>query len=136
MEICNSHHTPLPLGIMLINNMSPKNKAERTLIEDKPYCQLLGALTWAQAATRPNLSFTVAILACFQSSPSSLHWKALLHVLAYIKGTLDYQITYSKDMLMQTNRHLVINLGIYLPDGRRAGLLELQKVADSSSIDY
>ena len=30
-------------------------------------------------------------------SRSPPHWKSLLHILAYIKGTLDYYITYSKD---------------------------------------
>ncbi|KNZ81205.1 Copia protein [Termitomyces sp. J132] len=77
MTNCNPRHTPLPTGIVL---------------------QLLGALMWAQAATRPDLSFAVALLACFQANPGPAHWKALLHVLAYIKGTLDYKIVYSKEL--------------------------------------
>ena len=38
----------------------------------------------------------MTLLARFQSDPGPTHWKALLHVLTYIKGTLDYRIVYSK----------------------------------------
>ena len=65
---------------------------------DKPYCQLLRALMWAQAATRPDLLFAINLLARFQSNPGPAHWKALLHVLVYVKGTLDYRIVYSKEL--------------------------------------
>ena len=44
MENCNPCYTPLPSGIVLINNMSPKNKAECAFMADKPYCKLLGVL--------------------------------------------------------------------------------------------
>ena len=67
-------------------------------MRDKPYRQLLGVLMWAQAATRPDLSYAVALLARFQSNPGLAHWKALLHVLAYIKGTLEYRLRYAKDL--------------------------------------
>ena len=40
----------------------------------------------------------MTLLAHFQSNPGPLHWKALLHVLAYIKGTLNYKIVYNQDM--------------------------------------
>ena len=53
---------------------------------------------WAQAATQPDLSYAVALLARFQSNPGLAHWKALLHVLAYIKGTLGYRLRYAKDL--------------------------------------
>lgn len=98
MTNCNPRYTPLPSGIVLTNDMSPKNEAERAFMSNKPYRQLLGALMWAQAATRPDLSFAVNLLARFQSNPGPAHWKAILHVLAYVKGTLDYQILYSRDL--------------------------------------
>lgn len=89
---------PLPSGIILTKNMAPKGEDERVYMLDKPYHQLLGALMWAQAAMRPDLSFAVTLLAQFQSNPGPAHWKALLHVLAYVKGTLDYQIVYSAEL--------------------------------------
>ena len=65
---------------------------------DKPYREVLGSLMWAQVATCLDLSFAVGVLACFQINPGPLHWKALLHVLGYVKGTVDYKLTYSKQL--------------------------------------
>ena len=52
---------------------------------------------WGQLATQPNLSFSVSVLACFQANPGIKHWKALMHVMGYIKNTLNYGVTYSCD---------------------------------------
>ena len=60
---CNPHYTPLSPGIILTVDMSPKGNEEHIFMADKPYCQVLGALMWAQAAMCPDLSFTVALLA-------------------------------------------------------------------------
>ena len=53
---------------------------------------------WGQLATQPNLSFAVSLLARFQTNPGLDHWNALMHVIGYIKNTIDYGITYSRDM--------------------------------------
>lgn len=98
MTECSPRYTPLLSGIILTAEMSPKTDIDRAFMVDKPYGQLLGALMWAQAATRPDLLFAVNLLARFQSNPGPAHWKALLHVLAYVKGTLDYKIVYSREL--------------------------------------
>jgi len=63
-------------------------------MKDKPYREALGSVMWLQVGTRPDLSFTVNVLSRYQSNPGPAHWKALTHVLSYVKGTLDYKITY------------------------------------------
>ena len=90
-------NTPLPVGIVLDTNMSPKTDSERAAMYDKPYRPLLGSVMWGQLATRPDLAFSVSLLARFQSNPGVEHWNALLHVLGYIKNTIDYGLTYSRD---------------------------------------
>ena len=90
-------NVPLPIGIVLDNNMSPKTDSERQEIRDKPYRSVLGSIMWGQLATRPDLSFSVSLLARFQADPGVEHWNALLHVVGYIKNTLDYGLTYSRD---------------------------------------
>jgi hypothetical protein len=81
----------------LDNNMSPKTNLEKKEMDDKPYRAILGSLMWGQLATRPDLSFSVSLLARFQANPGIEHWKALLHVMGYVKNTIDYGLTYSRD---------------------------------------
>ena len=90
-------NTPLPVGIILDANMSPKTNSERKKMEDKLYRSVLGSVMWGQLATRPDLSFSVSLLACFQANPGIDHWNALMHVIGYIKNTIDYGLTYSCD---------------------------------------
>jgi len=96
MKDCNPKPTPLPAGIDLSSLNSPRTEDDRTFMKDKPYKEALGSIMWAQGATRPDLSFAVNLLARFQANPGREHWNAMLHILAYIKGTLDYRITYHR----------------------------------------
>ena len=90
-------NTPLPVGIVLDNSMSPKTDSEKRKMDNKPYRSILGSVMWGQLATRPDLSFSVSLLARFQANPGIDHWNALIHVIGYIKNTLDYGLTYSRD---------------------------------------
>ena len=90
-------NVPLPTGIILDSNMSPKTDSERKEMEGKPYHSILGSVMWGQLATRPDLSFSVSLLACFQANPGIEHWNALLHIIGYIKNTIDFGLTYSRD---------------------------------------
>ncbi|CAA7270357.1 unnamed protein product [Cyclocybe aegerita] len=49
---------------------------------------------WLQVRTCPDLSFAINLLSRYEANPSPTHWKALQHVLTYIKGTIHYKITY------------------------------------------
>lgn len=77
--------------------MSPTTDSEKREMRDKPYRAVLGSVMWGQLATRPDLSFSVSLLARFQANPGTGHWNALIHVVGYIKNTLDYGLTYSRD---------------------------------------
>ncbi len=90
-------NTPLPMGIVLDNDMSPKTESEKKEMVEKPYRPVLGSVMWGQLATRPDLSFAVSLLSRFQANPGIEHWKALLHVIGYVKNTIDYGLTYSRD---------------------------------------
>jgi len=77
--------------------MCPQTDSDKQQMRDKPYRAILGSVMWGQLATRPDLSFAVSLLARFQADPSIEHWKALMHVVGYIKNTLDYGLTYCHD---------------------------------------
>ena len=76
-------NTPLPTGIVLDQNMSPKTETESEMnqMSDKPYRSILGSVMWGQLATRPDLSFSISLLARFKANPVIEHWKALVHVI-------------------------------------------------------
>jgi len=59
-----------------------------------PFREALDLLMWLQVATRPDLTFSVNMLARFAHNPGIAHWNTLKHVLTYIKGTKHYGITY------------------------------------------
>lgn len=61
---------------------------------NKPYREILGSIMYAQIATQSNLSYAISTLSKFASNLGKPHWIALMHVLQYIKGTLDFRITY------------------------------------------
>ena len=66
-------------------------------MDGKPYRAILGSVMWGQLATRPDLSFAASLLARFQINPGLDHWNGLLHVIGYIKNTMDYGLTYYRD---------------------------------------
>ena len=97
LEHITPRNVPLPVGIILDSNMSPKTDSEKRQMDDKPYRAILGSVMWGQLATRPDLSFAVSLLARFQTNPGIDHWNALMHAIGYIKNTMDYGLTYYRD---------------------------------------
>jgi hypothetical protein len=53
----------------------------------------------------------VSLLARFQSNPGLTHWNALLHVIGYIKNTIDYGLTYSRDFDLSPTAYVDADYG-------------------------
>jgi hypothetical protein len=49
---------------------------------------------YAMLGTRPDIAFAVTALSQFNSNPGQPHWTAVKHVMRYLRGTVDYQLTY------------------------------------------
>jgi hypothetical protein len=94
MADCNPKTTPLPIGIVLSENDCPTTDADKAYMKDKPYREVLGKFNWGANGTRPDLDYGSGVLSRYQSNPGPAHWKAMVHMMGYIKGTLDYSITY------------------------------------------
>ena len=82
-------------GLRLSADMGPSTPSEIREMQDVPYGQAVGSLFYLAVATRPDISRTVGNLARFSKNPGMAHWKAVKHLFRYIKGTLDYKLTYS-----------------------------------------
>jgi len=94
MNQCAPLSTPLPTGISLSIDNCPTSIEEENEMKEVPYQEALGPLIWLQVATRSDLSFAVSLLGHFAHNLGKEYWKALKHVIGYIKGTLDYGIMY------------------------------------------
>ena len=92
---CNPVTTPIDNSVRLSTSMSPQSPEDIESMHSVPYLQAVGSLMYLAIATRPDISYTVGVLARFSQNPGPMHWKAVKHVFRYLKGTLDYKLTYS-----------------------------------------
>ena len=60
------------------------------------YREIVGSLIYVMIATRPDLSFVVTKLSQFMSKPNKCHLNAAKRVLRYLKGTIEYKLTFPK----------------------------------------
>ena len=90
MELCSPVLTPMEPGLRL----EPLQAGVEPF--DVPYQQLIGSLMYLMLATRPDIAYAVSQLSRFSGKPSEAHWKAGKRLLRYIKGTLDYGLTYHR----------------------------------------
>jgi len=106
MESYSPATTSLSPGLILSIEDCPITPDEADEMKDIPFCKALGLLMWLQVATRPDLAFSVNKLAHFSYNPGRAHWNALKHILAYVKGMIDYGITYKGSGSLQPHRYV------------------------------
>jgi hypothetical protein len=51
------------------------------------YRGAVGVLNWLAQCSRPDIAFSVSLLASFQAAPTMKHWSAVKHVFGYLSGT-------------------------------------------------
>ena len=94
---CKPIFTPMKPGLRLSHTQSPQNAQETATMHQTPYLSAVGALMYLATTTRPDIAYTVGVLARFNFNPGWAHWLTVKHLLRHIKGTMDYSITYSPD---------------------------------------
>ena len=87
---------------MLVSSLDVKNdpfrpceKGEELLGPEVPYLSAIGALMYLANCTRPDIAFSVNLLARYSSAPTRRHWKGIQHILRYLSGTTDMGLFYS-----------------------------------------
>jgi hypothetical protein len=86
---CQPAPTPYDPSVLLRKN-------RRIARDQLRYSQIIGLLMYLASATRPDISFFVSKLSRFVSNPRDNHWCALERVLRYLKGTMSYDIHYTR----------------------------------------
>jgi ribonuclease HI len=74
----------------------PQEEGEEILGPEVPYLSAIGALIYLANNTRPDISFSVNLLARYSSTPTQRHWNGIKHVLRYLRGTMDMGLFYPK----------------------------------------
>jgi hypothetical protein len=80
-------NTPLP-DFPLITSTSPP-------VNTSSFHSVLGSLMYLACGTRPDISYTVNLLARFSQNPLDEHWTALDHLIGYIRKNPRKGITFT-----------------------------------------
>ncbi|GJY08540.1 zinc finger, CCHC-type containing protein [Tanacetum coccineum] len=63
-------------------------------VDQLEYSIAIGFLMYAMTSTRPDIAYVVGRLSRFTSNPSRQHWKAITRVFKYLRGTMNYGLSY------------------------------------------
>ena len=61
----------------------------------------IGALIYLANCIRPNILFSVNLLARYSSAPTRRHLNSIKHILHYLRGTTNMGLFYSKESKQQ-----------------------------------
>ncbi|GJV59324.1 zinc finger, CCHC-type containing protein [Tanacetum coccineum] len=86
-EDCSPVSTPMdPVKKLKPNTSKPVDQLE--------YSRAIGCLMYAMTSTRPDIAYAVGRLSRFTSNHSREHWQAITRVFKYLKGTMNYGLSY------------------------------------------
>ena len=60
------------------------------------YSRIIGSLMYLMDCTRPDIANSVNKLARYTSNPNHEHWKAVVRVLRYLRGTANYGLHFTR----------------------------------------
>ena len=69
-------------------------KDEELLGPEVLYLSAIGALMYIANCIRPNIAFSINLLARYSSTPTQRHWTGIKHILHYLCGTTDMSLFY------------------------------------------
>jgi hypothetical protein len=87
---CKPMNTPMEAKLKLLVDTSSD------LIDATLYRKIIGSLMYL-TNTRPDICFAVNTLSQFLVEPRHVHLVAAKHVMRYLKGTIDYGLSYDGD---------------------------------------
>jgi transposase InsO family protein len=75
-------------------NMRLSKEGDDLMKDNSKYAEILGMLMYLSNGSRPDLSYSVSVLARFMATPREEHWRVLIGVVRYVKGTMNYGIKF------------------------------------------
>ena len=87
--------TPMDPSAQLSKSHSPSTPQEYADMQDVPYREATGSLTYAVIRSHPDIAYATTAVSCFNENPERVHWEAVKRIIQYLKGTIGWEITYS-----------------------------------------
>jgi hypothetical protein len=87
---CKSMNTTMETKLKLLVDTTSE------LVDAMLYRQIIGSLMYL-TNTRPDICFVVNTLSQYLVEPIHVHLVAAKHVMRYLKGTLDFGLSYNRD---------------------------------------
>ncbi|XP_074378316.1 secreted RxLR effector protein 161-like [Apium graveolens] len=83
--------TPMVARSLEVENdpFRPRKEDENALGPKVPYLSAIGALMYLANNTRPDIAFSVNLLARFSSNTIKRNWDEIKHIFRYLRGTID-----------------------------------------------
>lgn len=72
-------------------------KEEEEEVDKDKYLAAVGAFLYLSTNTRPDISFSVSVLARHSQKPGARHWAGVKHLFRYLRGTEDLGLHYTKE---------------------------------------
>jgi len=97
LDKCHPLSTPMVVRSLnvLKDPFRPKDENEEVLGPEVPYLNAIGALLYLANCTRPDIAFSVNLLARYSCEPTPRHWNGIKHIFRYLKGTSDFGLYYA-----------------------------------------
>ncbi|XP_070032867.1 secreted RxLR effector protein 161-like [Nicotiana tomentosiformis] len=97
MDKAHPLSTPMVVRLLEMNKdlFRPPEEDEELLGPEVPYLSAIGALMYLANATSPDIAFSLKLLARYSSSHTQRHLNRIIHILRYLKRTLDMGLFYS-----------------------------------------
>lgn len=115
MMNCNASRSPMEHKLRLTKDEDGEP------VDPTEYRSIVGSLMYL-THTRPDLSYAVGAVSCYMEKPTVKHLQAVKGILRYIKGTLNYGLSYAKgDYKVNLTGYSDSDFGKDLVDGKSTG---------------
>ncbi|KAL0346573.1 UNVERIFIED_CONTAM: Retrovirus-related Pol polyprotein from transposon TNT 1-94 [Sesamum calycinum] len=98
----------------------PPTHNNEILGPEVPYLSAIGALMYLANNTRPDIAFSVNLLARYSSTPTKRHWNGVKHILRYLRGTSDMGLYFERPENAKATNLVGYSDAGYLSDPHKA----------------
>ncbi|KAK4391574.1 Retrovirus-related Pol polyprotein from transposon TNT 1-94 [Sesamum angolense] len=120
----NAHplSTPMVIRSLDVNKdpFRPPTHNDEILGPEVPYLSAIGALMYLANNTRPDIAFSVNLLARYSSTPTKRHWNGVKHILRYLRGTSDMGLYFERHENAKATNLVGYSDAGYLSDPHKA----------------